>query len=111
MRRTLFLVLGVLEAAIALLVAYLGCRVPNHDEISESFGRAQRVTDRVGKQVRLLNKQVEGLKDAQLAEVSERLQAQTQVVTHILRVQAVDFDTVCTIRDALGGVSNGLNGL
>ena len=111
MRRTLFLVLGGLELAVAGVLGYLGSQLPTGQEISESFSRAERVTSRAGSQVGLLRKQVKGLKQVQLREVSERLAAQTRTVTKTLRVQAVDFDTVRTIRDSLGGVSNGLNGL
>src|SRR5262245_59615524 len=111
MRRTLFLVLGILEFTVAIVVAYLGYRLPAGDEISQSFARAERVTHRAGKQVDLLTKQVSGLKQVQLTEVSQRLQAQTRAVSNVLRVQAVDFDTVCTTRDALGAVSTGLIGL
>jgi hypothetical protein len=111
MRRTLFLVFGILELTVAIVVAYLGYRLPASDEISQSFARAERVTHRAGKQVDLLSKQVSGLKQVQLTELSQRLQSQTRAVTNVLRVQAVDFDTVCTTRDALGAVSTGLNGL
>ena len=101
MRRTLFLVLGGLELAVAGVLGYLGSQLPTGQEISESFSRAERVTSRAGSQVGLLRKQVKGLKQVQLREVSERLAAQTRTVTKTLRVQAVDFDTVRTIRDSL----------
>jgi hypothetical protein len=111
MRRTLFTILGFLEFLVAGLLVYFGFQLPAGEAISQSFGRAERVTNRAGTQVALLRKQVQGLRRVQLQELSQRLEGETKAVTNALRVQVVDFDTVCTIRDALGGVSVGLNGL
>jgi hypothetical protein len=111
MRRTPFQFLGFLELVVAGLLVYLGFQLPAGEDVSRSFARAERVTNRAGSQVGLLRKQVQGLRRVQLQQLSERLQGETRAVTNTLRVQAVDFDTVCTIRDALGGVSVGLNGL
>ena len=47
----------------------------------------------------------------EIQQLSERLQQQTRIVSRSLRNQSVDFDTVCTLRDALGEVADGLTGL
>jgi hypothetical protein len=111
MSRTLFLFLGLLELAVACLLAYFAFQLPRDEMIASSFGQAERVTARSANQVALLRKQVQGFKQVQLAEVSSRLEDQTRTVTEMLRAQTVDFETVCTIRDALIGVSAGLKGL
>src|SRR5947209_7782197 len=109
MRRSLFFSFGLLEFAVAALVAYFGFQLPSGQDISQSFEQAQRVTNHAGTQVGLLQKQVQGLRSARLENLSDRLRAETRAVTNTLRAQAVDFATVITIRDALGGVSNGLD--
>jgi hypothetical protein len=111
MRRSWFLSLGFLEFAVAGLVAYFGFQLPTGEDISQSFERAERVTNHAGIQVGLLRKQVQGLRRVRLDNLAQSLEAQTRAVTGTLRAQAVDFDTVSTIRDALGGVSTGLDNL
>jgi ABC-type transporter Mla subunit MlaD len=110
-RRAVFLTLGVLEFAVAGLLAVLGWQLPRPAEVRDSFRHAQRVTDRAGTQVRVLHRQVAGLRRLELRELSDRLQAQTEAVTRTLRTRTIDYDTVRTMRDALGDVSEGLTSL
>ncbi len=111
MRRAVFLTMGLLELVIAAVVILLGCRMPSTDAVQHTFTSAERVTDRAGVQVRLLRQQVQGLQRLQLRQLASRLRTQTLTVTTLLRSQQVDFDTVATLRDALGDVATGLAGL
>src|SRR5438045_3885555 len=108
MRRTVFLTLGVLEFAVAGLLVLLGRQLPRPADVGESFQHARRVTERAGTQVRVLHRQVTGLRRLELRQLSDRLQAQTQTVTRTLRTRSVDYDTVRSMRDALGEVAEGL---
>jgi ABC-type transporter Mla subunit MlaD len=111
MRRALFLTFGILELIAAGLLFELGNQLPRSAEVEQSFEQAGRVTDRAATQVYLFRHQVEGLQQMQLAELSRRLQKQTLAITTSLRDQSVDFETVRTMRDALGDVSGGLKNL
>lgn len=109
MRCTVFRALGVLELVVAGVLIYMGCQLPRTVEVEQSFHSAERVTDRAGTQVRLLRQQVQDLRRMELQQLSSRLQKQTRTVTAMVRGQAVDFDTVRTMSDALGEVARGLN--
>jgi ABC-type transporter Mla subunit MlaD len=111
MRRTIFLALGCLELIVALMLVNLGRRIPPVAEVERSFRSAERVTDRAGNQVRLLRQQVQGLQRMQLQQLSSRLQRETRAITAQLKTQSVDFDTVRTMRDAMGEVAQGLESL
>src|SRR5581483_6584008 len=103
--------MGLLELLVAVAFVQLGREIPSQPEVEHGFDRAQRVTDRAGDQVQLLHTQVTSLRHLEIQQLSERLQQQTRTVTRTLRDQSVDFDTVCTLRDALGEVADGLTGL
>jgi hypothetical protein len=111
MRRTIFMTLGILELAIAVVLLGLGSQLPSNGEVKRGFDQAERVTQHAGNQVHLLRRQVHELRRPELQQLATRLQVQTRTVTSTLRSQQVDFDTVRTIRDALGDVGNGLDGL
>jgi len=107
----IFLVLGFMELVVGILLVDLGRQVPSKSEVEQSFHSAQRVTEHAGDQVRLLHRQVATFQQMELQQLSEHLQQQTHTLTATLRSQSVDFDTVCTLRDALGEAAAGLNGL
>ncbi len=111
MRRTIFLLLGFLEFVVAVVLVHLIYQVPSTTQVDRSFHSAERVTDRAGNQVRLLRQQVQGLRRMELQQLSKRLQNETRTVTATMRAQTIDFETVRSMRDALGEVSKGLNGL
>src|SRR5262249_48965778 len=111
MRRLVFLTLGLLELLIAAVVILVGCRMPSTDTVDRTFTSAGRVTSRAGVQVRLLRQQVQGLQRLELRQLPRRLRTQTRAVTTLLRSQQVDFETVATLRDALGDVATGLASL
>jgi uncharacterized phage infection (PIP) family protein YhgE len=111
MRRTAFIMLGILELVVAFALLHLGREIPGAEEVQSSFESAGRVTDRAGNQVRLIHKQVQGLRRLELEALSTRLQKETRAVTATLQAQTVDFDTVSAMRDALGDVGRGLDSL
>src|SRR5689334_3118796 len=98
MRRTVFLIMGVAELAVAVLLGCLGYQMPGTGDVDHSFASAGRVTDRAGSQVRLLQQQVQTLRRMELQQLAARLQRQTKAVTTTLRAQPVDFDTIGTMR-------------
>jgi hypothetical protein len=111
MRRALFPILGALELAVAVLLVLLGAQLPRPAEIRDSFARAERVTVQAGREIRVLQRQVDGVRQLQLPALAGRLKDQTRTITAALDAQTVDFDTVRTMRDALVEVSSGLRGL
>lgn len=111
MRRILFLVLGLLEVAVAVVLVSLGFQLPADDEIDRGFQSAGRVTDHAHIQIDILRRQVQDLRRPELQQLAWRVQQQTKLVTTSLRSQQVDFETVRTMRDALGEVANGLDSL
>jgi uncharacterized phage infection (PIP) family protein YhgE len=111
LRGIVFLFMGLLELILALVLVQLGREIPSPSEVEHSFSNAQRVTDRAGDQVQLLHSQVQSLRRLEIQQLADRLQRQTRAVSGSLRTQSVDFDTVCTLRDALGEVAEGLTGL
>lgn len=111
MRRLIFLSLGVLELAVAATLVVFSFQLPDTSEIDQSVGRVAGVTHRTGDHVRLLGKQVHELRRPELQQLADRLQAETHTVTATVRAQKVDFNTVKSLGDALGDISNGLDGL
>jgi uncharacterized phage infection (PIP) family protein YhgE len=111
MRRALFVGLGVLELAVAVVLLGFSWQLPSRADVDQGFGSALRVGQRTGHQVRLLRDQVHDLRQPEMDEVAGRLQTQLHKVTHALRSQNVDFNTVRTMRDSLGDVAAGLNSL
>ncbi len=109
MRRTLFLVLGILEFAIAAVLVSLGWQLPRTAEVEESFDRADQVTRRAGDQVRLSRQQLHALRRPQVQQLADRLRKQTHVVTRDLRARAIDYEKVAAMRDALGKAADGLD--
>jgi hypothetical protein len=110
MRRAVFLTLGVLEVLVAVVLAVFGWQLPGESDVDETFGRAERVTQRTGDQVKLLEKQVHDLRRPELQDLARQLQDQSRTVTSTLKSQQVDFDQVRTVSGALGDVASGLDG-
>lgn len=111
MRRLTFSLLGLLELAVGGILIFLGCQLPSTAEVNQSFASADRVTQRAHRQIHILRQQVQGVRRLELQQLAERTRTQTRTVTATLKAQQVDFDTVRTMRDALGDVAAGLNGL
>jgi hypothetical protein len=111
MRRAVFLVIGILELAIAGVLAAFAWQLPDRADIDRTFGRAEQVTERTGKQVKFFRRQVHDLRRPELLDLGRQLQAQTKTVTDTLKSQSVDFDRLQTVGEALGDMANGLDGL
>jgi methyl-accepting chemotaxis protein len=113
MRRFIFLVLGGLELLSAVVLAYFAWLVPSRREVEETAARAERVTRHSGEQVQRLRDQFRLLHERrpQMQALALRLQTEMRVVNDHLKTQQIDYDTVKTLRDALGDAANGLDGL
>ena len=111
MRKAVFVVLGLLEFAVAAVLVVLGNDVPRGAEVNDTFGKAERVTRNTGAQVRLVRRHIHELRRPELQDVTAKLQTETRTVTGTLRRQRIDFEAVTATRDALGNVATGLDGL
>lgn len=112
MRRPIvFPFLGLVEATAAVMMAVLGCSLPNTDDVRQSFEGARKVTAASGQQIRLLRDQVADLRRSELRRTTDHLQAATRSLTEALRKSRVDFDTIRTVRDATGQAAEGLETL
>jgi uncharacterized phage infection (PIP) family protein YhgE len=111
MRRAWFVGLGVLELSVAAVLVSFGWELPGTADVEQGFGNLERVTSRTSSQVRLLRDQVHELRQPEMDVLAGRLQTQMRVVSHTLRTQSIDFDTVRTMRDSLGDVATGLDSL
>jgi hypothetical protein len=111
MRRLVFLLMGLLELGVAGVLIAFGCQLPGQGDVERTFGRAGRVTERTGSQVKLFRKQVHDLRRPELMDLGRQLQTETKTVTKTLRSQTIDFDQVRTVGEAMGDVAVGLDGL
>jgi methyl-accepting chemotaxis protein len=111
MHRILFTAFGLLEFAVALVLAVLGRQLPDAADVAHSFENAERVTYRAGNQVRLFRQQVSTLRRPELQRLADRLQEQTRSVVALMKSRSIDYDTVRVMRDALGDVAQGLESL
>lgn len=111
MRRLIFSIVGILEGAIAVVLVSLGAQLPSQDEVTAGFQGADRVTSNANRQVHILRRQVQDLRRPELQHLADRVQQQTRLVTATMKDQQIDFETVATMRDALGEVANGLDSL
>jgi hypothetical protein len=111
MRRVVFLVLGFLECVVAVVLASFGWQLPSDAEIQRGFQSADRVTHNAGDQVRIVRRQVQDVRRSELSELAKHLQTQTVSVTSALKNEPVDFETVQSMRDALGEIGDSLDGL
>lgn len=110
MRRAVFLVMGLLELAIAGVLIAFAWQLPSRTDIDQTFDRAGRVTGRTGGEVKLFRQQVHDLRRPELQELGRQMKDQTTTVTTTLKAQTVDFDRLQTVGDALGDVAGGLDG-
>jgi ABC-type transporter Mla subunit MlaD len=111
MRRTVFLSVGLLEFMIAFALIYLACQIPASEEIQRSFGKVERVTQRASGQIRLLQRQVGLLRRPGLKELARRLKAQAREFAGLIKTQTLDEDSIRALRNSLGEVGNGLDGV
>ncbi|MBL8794438.1 MAG: hypothetical protein JNM56_11070 [Planctomycetia bacterium] len=109
MRRSIFLIVAVLECAIAAVLIFLGRQLPSEADLAAGFGSAGRVTAHAEQQVKLLRRQVQELRRPELLQLAERLQSQTLNVTGNLKEQQLDFDGIHTMRNALAEIAQSLD--
>jgi DNA repair ATPase RecN len=111
MRTVVLAALGLVELAVAVVLFSFGWSLPGGADVEDCFARVERVTSRTGDQVRLLQAQVNGFRDPEMQRLAGRFQTQMRRVAGTLRAQTIDFDTVRTMSDALGDVSEGLDSI
>jgi chromosome segregation ATPase len=113
MRRILFLSLGVLELLSAAVLVCFAWQLPGRREVEDAAGRAERVTQHTGEQVRRLRDQIAVLRTRrpQMQELALRLQREMRAVNDELQSQQIDYNTVKTVSDSLGDAAAGLDGL
>jgi chromosome segregation ATPase len=107
------MVLGVLEVLAALMLAGITWQLPGSNEVHDTVGRVERVSQETGLQVRNLQKQVHLLSERrpQLQQLARRLQVQMKFINDDLRHQRIDYSAIDTTTEALGDVAAGLDGL
>ena len=111
MRRVIFLILGLLELSVGVVLLTLGAQLPDHDEVQQGFQGAERVTQNAGTQARIMRRQVQDLRRPELQQVASRLQKQTHSVTALLNEQKIDYKAVRSMRDALDEAAVSLDAL
>jgi hypothetical protein len=111
MRRSIFLIVAVLECAIAVVLLSLGSQLPNSTDVAAGFSSAERVTGNAEQQVKILRRQIQELRRPELLQLAERLQSQTLNVTGNLKDQQLDFEGIDTMRLALAEIAQSLEGL
>src|SRR6516162_5521172 len=92
MRRLVFLVMGLLELAVAGVLVAFGWQLPRPADVDHTFDRAENVTQRTSNQVKLFRQQIHDLRRPELQDLGRQLQAESRTVTGTLKSQAVDFD-------------------
>ena len=110
MRRAVFLVMGLLEFALAAVLLVFGCQLPPESEIDDTFSKAEHATQKSSGQIKNLRDQVRDLRRPELYDMALQLQAQSKTVTVTLKSQNIDFDQARTVSTSLGDVANGLEG-
>jgi uncharacterized phage infection (PIP) family protein YhgE len=111
MRRVIFLALGLLEVAVAVVLIAFGLSLPSRAEVEQSFDNVENATRRTGDQFGYMREQVHELRRPELHDLGRRLQKQSKTVASTLRKQKVDYKTVQTVSDSLGQVADGLEDL
>jgi hypothetical protein len=110
MRRTLLVILGLLEIAFAAVLFYVVTLLPSGDEVRQPFGKVEAVARQASEGVAQLRHQVAGFRERQplLREAAERLLVNTRPLTNAA-TQPLDFGMIEMIRDSLGDVARGLD--
>jgi uncharacterized phage infection (PIP) family protein YhgE len=113
MRRCVFTAMGVLEAAVALVLLGFAWYLPGPSDVHDKVDRVEKVSKQSSKQVGHLRAQVHGLRERQpvVRDLAQRMDQHTKEITGNLRDQQLDYDTVRTVSDSLGDVAAGLDGL
>jgi ABC-type transporter Mla subunit MlaD len=113
MRRLLFLGLGSLELAAAILLLILTVGLPGSAEVEDVCCRVEKVSHNASRQVRYLRKQVAVVRGRQpdLLVLSRRLEKQMRSVSNSVQQRSFDGEALTTVSDALGNLAGGLDSL
>src|SRR5262245_41559886 len=113
MRRLVFLGLGLLEFAIAFLLASFAWQLPGQEEIGRATDRVERVSDNAGRQVRNLEASIGRARKRQpeLRALAARLQTQMDGVNKAVHQRDFTGTGLAAISESLGHVAGGLDGL
>jgi hypothetical protein len=113
MRRTLFFALGVLEILVAAVLLVLAWQLPGAAEVEDKVGRVEKVSRETAGQVRGLRDQFRLLRRRQpeAQELAQNLRVQMKRLYDSLKSQEVNYDAAHSIRDSLGEVARGIDGL
>jgi hypothetical protein len=113
MRRLLYLSVGILELCAAGVLLALVWELPGPADLRYTFGRAERVGQESGAQIRHLREQLKtfGERQPRMQKLAGQLQKQLKQVGNYLGNQQMDFKAIEAVRDALGDVADGLSGL
>src|SRR5262245_20255989 len=103
MRKAVFVVLGLLELAVAVVLVVFGSQLPRDAEVGDTFGKAERVTRNSSTQVQLVRRH---LHDLRRPELPKEMRA-----TGTPPRQSIDFEMIGATKDALGDLAAGLDGL
>ena len=112
MRRCIFTSMGVLEAAVAVVLLGAAWYLPGPRDVHDKVERVENVSKQSSVQVKHLRTQVQALRERQpvVRDLAQRLEQHTKDITGNLKEQQVDYDTVRTVSDSLGDVAKGLDG-
>lgn len=108
MRRLVFISLGVLELAVAAVLIYLSNLLPTSNDVHQSMGEIQTLTQQTGNQVRLAQKEITHLRQPELQASMQQLKKQLPTITAMLRNQKLNYDGLRQLKDTLASLSKGL---
>ncbi|HLW65568.1 MAG TPA: hypothetical protein VKS79_09640 [Gemmataceae bacterium] len=111
MRRLIWIVLGLLEITIGVLLVYAGLSIPRPSQVGEGFDRMETTTRKASNQVEVMRRQMLEVQRPELLDMATRLQKQTETVTGTMKKQRVDYATVTNLRNSLNDVASGLDGV
>src|SRR5262245_59342683 len=111
MRRTAFLVMGVLEGLVAVVLLTFAWQLPGPAAVHDSVGRVERVSRQTGTQIRRLREQVQLLRQSRprMQELAVRLRDQMHLISDNLQDQQIDYPTLRAVSDALSDTAAGLD--
>jgi uncharacterized phage infection (PIP) family protein YhgE len=113
MRRFIFTIMGILEAAVAVVLLGFAWYLPGPSDVHDKVARVEKVSKQSSSQVAHLRSQVQALRARQpsVRRLAQDLDAHTKEITNNLKAQQVDYATVLTVSNSLGDAAKGLDGL
>jgi hypothetical protein len=113
MRRTIFVVLGVLEILSAAVLFAFVWQLPGPGDVHDRVGRVERLSRQTSSQVRKLRQQVHLLRDQQpqARQFAENVRVQLHNLSEQLQKQQIDYPAVQAVHDAFGMAAGTLDNL